>query len=118
MTVTDISNGKMTVIYRANDVISGLKTPIVNDVKGVWRSESGVVWGKVNEGIMNKSWDEAKVAKTAIEEKEREFAKNRKLKGENWVPKHFVLSTCRENGEWEVKPKNTKVPLASIIVPI
>ncbi|XP_023757643.1 oxysterol-binding protein-related protein 4C [Lactuca sativa] len=118
VTVTDISNGKMTVIYRANDVISGLKTPIVNDVKGVWRSESGVVWGKVNEGIMNKSWDEAKVAKTAIEEKEREFAKNRKLKGENWVPKHFVLSKCRENGEWEVKPKNTKVPLAPIIVPI
>ncbi|KAI3790515.1 hypothetical protein L2E82_03609 [Cichorium intybus] len=116
VTVTDISNGKVTVIYRANEVISGLKTPIVKDVKGVWPSESGVVWGKVNEGILKKSWDEAKDAKTAIEEKEREFAKNRKLKGESWIPKHFVLS--KENGEWEVKPKNTKVPSAPIIVPI
>ncbi|XP_024963390.1 oxysterol-binding protein-related protein 4B-like isoform X2 [Cynara cardunculus var. scolymus] len=33
VTIKDISNGKMTVIYRAKDVISAMKTPVVKDVK-------------------------------------------------------------------------------------
>ncbi|KAI3803167.1 hypothetical protein L1987_31316 [Smallanthus sonchifolius] len=118
--IKDISNGKTTVIYRAKDVISSLKTPMVKDPKGLWASESAVVWAKVNEGILNKKWDKANDAKIAIEEKEREVARNRKLKGETWVPKHFILSGCKEIGDWdwEVKPRNIRLPPAPIIVPL
>lgn len=85
-------------------------------IQGLSPSESAVIWGKVNENILNKSWDKANDSKTAIEEKERELVRSRKSKGEVWVPKHFVLSDCKESGEWEVKPKNVKVPPAPIIV--
>ncbi|XP_071742106.1 oxysterol-binding protein-related protein 4C [Rutidosis leptorrhynchoides] len=121
VTIKDISNGKMTVIYKAKDVISALKTPVVKDVKGLCGSESAVVWAKVSECILNKSWDKANAAKTAIEEHERETARIRKLKGETWVPKHFVLSSnCKETGEseWEVRPKSTMVQPAPIVVPV
>ncbi|KAI3814744.1 hypothetical protein L1987_14388 [Smallanthus sonchifolius] len=57
VTIEDISNGKSTMIYRAKDMISSLKTPIVN-----------------------KSWDKANDAKTTIKEKERELVRSRKLK--------------------------------------
>ncbi|KAI3775279.1 hypothetical protein L1987_49850 [Smallanthus sonchifolius] len=116
--IKDISNGKTTVIYRAKDVISSLKTPMVKDPKGLWASESAVTWAKVNEGILNKKWDKANDAKIAVEKKEREMARNRKLKGETWVPKHFILSGCKETGDWEVKPINLKLPPAPIIVPL
>ena len=88
--------------------------------QGLWASQSAVVWANVNEGILNKSWDKANDAKTSIEERERELARSRKSKGEAWVPKHFVLSDCKETGEWdwEVKPKNTKVSPAPIVVPL
>ncbi|KAI3814745.1 hypothetical protein L1987_14389 [Smallanthus sonchifolius] len=120
VTIEDISNGKSTVIYRAEDVISSLKTPIVKDPKGLQASESAVIWAKVNEGILSKSWDKANEAKTSTEEKERELVRSRKLKGETWVPKHFVLSGSKETGEWvwEVKPKNVKVTAAPIVVPL
>lgn len=88
--------------------------------QGLSRNESAVVWAKVNDGILNKSWDKANDAKTAIEENEREMARSRKSKDETWVPKHFVLSDCKETGEWEweVKSKNTMVPPAPIVVPL
>nr|GEZ64104.1 oxysterol-binding protein-related protein 4C-like [Tanacetum cinerariifolium] len=102
-----VSLSKMETIYEIsghwdrNDVISALKTPIVKDVEGLWASESAVIWANVNECILNKSWDKANDAKTSIEEKEREVARSRKSKGEAWVPKHFVLSDCKETGEWD-----------------
>ncbi|KAL8189489.1 hypothetical protein R6Q57_029055 [Mikania cordata] len=116
--IKDISNGKTTVIYRAKDAISALKTPIVKYPKGLWASESAVTWSKVNEAILNKKWDRANDAKICIEEKEREMVRNRKLQGNPWVPKHFVLSGCKETGDWdwEVKPRNLKVPPAPIVV--
>ncbi|KAK9060627.1 hypothetical protein SSX86_021333 [Deinandra increscens subsp. villosa] len=120
VTVKDVSNGKMTVIYKAKDVISSLKTPIVRDSKELWASESAVIWAKVNKGILSKSWDKANDAKTTIEEKERELARSRKLKDETYVPKHFVLSGSKETGEWvwEVKPKNINLTAAPIVVPL
>nr|XP_043626619.1 oxysterol-binding protein-related protein 4C [Erigeron canadensis] len=120
VTIKDVKTGKQSVIYNAKDVISAMKTPTVKDAKGLQASESAVVWAKVNEGIMNKSWDKANDAKTAIEEKERKLARIRRSKGETWVPKHFVLSNCKETGEWdwEVTPKNIKVPPAPIVVPL
>ncbi|KAJ0491726.1 putative oxysterol-binding protein [Helianthus annuus] len=120
VTIEDISNGKSTVIYNAKDVISSLKTPIVKEPKELWASESAVIWSKVNEGILSKSWDKANDAKTTIEEKERELARSRMLKGETWVPKHFVLSGSKETGElvWEVEPKNIKLTTAPIVVPL
>ncbi|KAF5787605.1 putative oxysterol-binding protein [Helianthus annuus] len=120
--IKDISNGKTTVIYRAKDVISSLKTPVVKDPKGLQASESAVVWAKVNEGILNKKWDKANEAKISIEENERELARNRMLKGETWVPKHFILSGSgsKETGDrdWEIKPRNLTLPPAPIIVPL
>ncbi|KAI7744086.1 hypothetical protein M8C21_029008 [Ambrosia artemisiifolia] len=120
VTIEDISNGKSTVIYTAKDVISSLKTPIVKDPKELWASESAVIWAKVNENILSKSWDKANDAKRVIEEKERELARSRMLKGETWVPKHFVLSSYKVNGElvWEVEPKNIKLTAAPIVVPL
>ncbi|KAL8223514.1 hypothetical protein R6Q57_018989 [Mikania cordata] len=120
VTIKDTSNGKLTVIYKAKDVISSLKTPIVKDRKELWASESAVIWAKVNEGILNKSWDKANDAKTTIEENERELVRSRKLKAETWVPKHFVLSGSKETGEWvwEVKPKNLKLTTAPVVVPL
>lgn len=120
VTIKDISSGKTTVIYRAKDVVSALKTPIVKDAKGLKANESAVIWANVSEGILNKSWDKANDAKTTIEEKERELARSRMLKGEAWVPKHFVVTGTREthDWDWEVKPKNTKVPPAPIVVPL
>lgn len=87
--------------------------------QGLQTSESAVVWAKVNEGILNKKWDKANDAKVAIEETEREMVRNRKRNGEAWVPKHFVLSGCKETDDrgWEVKPRNLKVPPAPIVVP-
>ncbi|XP_076937600.1 oxysterol-binding protein-related protein 4C-like isoform X2 [Bidens hawaiensis] len=120
VTIEDINNGKQTVIYSAEDVIKSLKTPIVKNPKGLWPSESAVIWAKVNEAILSKSWDKANDAKIAIEEKEREIVRSRKLKGESWVPKHFVLSGSKETGEWgwDVTPKNIKVTTGPIVYPM
>ncbi|KAK1414080.1 hypothetical protein QVD17_29819 [Tagetes erecta] len=120
VTIEDINTRNSTVIYKAKDVISSLKTPIVKDPKELQASESAIIWAKVNKCILSNAWDKANDAKTAIEEKERELVTNRKLKDEHWVPKHFVLSSSKEAGElvWEVKPKNIKVSAAPIVVPL
>ncbi|KAM7477770.1 hypothetical protein LguiA_025983 [Lonicera macranthoides] len=117
VTMKDISNGKVTVIHNAKEVLSELKTPIVKDPKGLCGSESAIVWGEVSRGILTKSWEKASEAKTSIEETERELVRQRKSKGENWIPKHFTLSYTKDTG-WECLPIQTWVPPAPIIVPI
>lgn len=80
-------------------------------------SESAIVWGEVSRGILNKSWEKASEAKSSIEEKERELVRQRKSKGENWIPKHFTLSYTKDT-EWDCLPIQTWVPPAPIIVPL
>lgn len=116
VTVKDVSNGNLTVIYDATNVLSGLKTPIVKDPEGLWPSESAVVWAEVSQNILSKCWEKAREAKTAVEEKERELLKERKEKGEIWVPKHFTVSYSKEDG-WTCSPIQRLVTPAPIVVP-
>ncbi|KAI8571446.1 hypothetical protein RHMOL_Rhmol01G0120900 [Rhododendron molle] len=95
VTVKDVSNGKLT---------------------GLWPSESAVVWAEVSQNILSKCWEKAREAKTAVEEREREMLRERKAKGETWVPKHFTVSYSKEGG-WTCLPNQRLVPPAPIVVP-
>ncbi|XP_047331492.1 oxysterol-binding protein-related protein 4B-like [Impatiens glandulifera] len=117
VTIKDITNGKVSIIYDAKQMLTKLKTPVVKNPKGVWDSESAVVWSKVSKGILNRNWEMAGEAKYEIEEKQREIAKERELKGEVWIPKYFNFSYTKEDG-WTCSPKQESVPPAPIIVPI
>lgn len=79
-------------------------------------SESTVVWGELSQAILSINWDKAKQAKTVVEERERELARERKSKSEIWVPKHFTISYSKESG-WDPTPNEKWVPPAPIIVP-
>nr|XP_027069693.1 oxysterol-binding protein-related protein 4C-like isoform X2 [Coffea arabica]XP_027069694.1 oxysterol-binding protein-related protein 4C-like isoform X2 [Coffea arabica] len=116
VTAKDLNTGKSKIIYNAKEALSGVKTPIVKDSQGIWPTESTVVWGDVSQAILNKSWDKAKEAKSAIEEREREQVKERKSKGQNWVPKHFTVSYSKESG-WDCLPIHKSVPPAPIVAP-
>ncbi|KAK4602003.1 hypothetical protein RGQ29_011189 [Quercus rubra] len=113
----NINNGKDTVIHNAKEVISGLRAPIVKDTREIWASESALVWSDVSRGILSKSWEKAKEAKKAVEEKQRELQRERESREENWVPKHFTVSHSKEGG-WECSPIQKWVPEAPIIVPL
>ena len=65
----------------------------------LWATESAMIWANSNEGILNKLWNKINNVKTSIEEQEREVARSRKSKGETYIPKHFVLSDCKETDE-------------------
>ncbi|XP_047308174.1 oxysterol-binding protein-related protein 4C-like [Impatiens glandulifera] len=113
----DVSNGSMRVVYDAKEVLSGLKTPTLEDPQGLWGTDSILVWRKVNEGIVKGRWDEAREAKTEVEEKERALVRERNEKGESVSPKHFSISHTIENG-WHCLPLQKSVSLAPLIVPI
>ena len=66
---------------------------------------------------MNKEWEKAREAKTRIEEKEREGLRERKSRGETWVPKHFKLFSSKEGG-WDCLPIKNFVPPAPIVLPL
>ncbi|KAM1067463.1 hypothetical protein FF1_022705 [Malus domestica] len=114
----DVSSGKETVIYNANEVISELKTPIVTDLKGVWPSESAAVWGLLSQAIIGKDWGKAREAKKAVEEKHRELLRERESRGETWIPKHFTVTHSKEGCGWDCSPIQQLVPLAPISVPL
>ncbi|XP_021723467.1 oxysterol-binding protein-related protein 4C-like [Chenopodium quinoa] len=115
--ITDTIDGKTKVLYDAREVLSALPALTLKDPKGVWQSESGVIWGEVSKGILSKEWDKAREAKRTVEERERELLKQRKSVGEDWFPKHFDLSYSPEFG-WECTPKEKTIPPAPIIFPI
>ncbi|GLT97405.1 hypothetical protein SLE2022_149720 [Rubroshorea leprosula] len=114
--VKDINNGKETVIYNAKEVLSGLKTPIVKDLEGVWPSESAAVWSELSQAILSKDWDKAREAKKDVEENQRELSREKESRGEAWVPKHFT-ATYTKDGDWECSPIQSLVPPAPIVVP-
>ncbi|KAI3847108.1 hypothetical protein MKX03_012435 [Papaver bracteatum] len=106
-----------TVIYNGKEALSKLKTPEVKDEKELWTSESAVVWSEVSQSILKKDWEKAGEAKQEIREKERELVKERKSKGEDWVPKYFNLSKANYSKEevYECLPKQKLVPPAPIV---
>ncbi|KAM1302085.1 hypothetical protein ACFX2H_013044 [Malus domestica] len=114
----DVSSGKETVIYNAKEAISGLKAPIVTDLKGVWPSESAVIWGVLSQAILGKDWNKAREAKKVVEEKQRELLREREAKGETWVPNHFSVAHSKEGGGWDCAPIQQWVPPAPISVPL
>ncbi|KAG6384823.1 hypothetical protein SASPL_153642 [Salvia splendens] len=113
--VKDVRNGKQTTIYNAKETISGLKTPTLKDPKAVSTSESSLVWGEVSRAILEKRWDKARECKNEIEERQREIARERKLKEEKWIPKHFTVFHSKESG-WDCVPNNNVVAPAPIVV--
>ncbi|GMN62072.1 hypothetical protein TIFTF001_031154 [Ficus carica] len=117
VTLKDLESGQVRVIYEAIEVITGLKIPIVRDPKGVWASESALVWSEVSKGILSKQWGRASEAKNAVEEKQRKLFKERASIGEIWVPKHFDVSYSKEQG-WDCSPLQPLVPPAPIVVPL
>ncbi|KAL0315978.1 UNVERIFIED_CONTAM: Oxysterol-binding protein-related protein 4B [Sesamum radiatum] len=96
-----------TVIYNAKEALTGLKTPIVKDPKAVLSTESAVVWGEVNQGILQKSWDKAREAKTCIEERQRQVAREKTSREDEWSPKHFIVSHSK--GDWVGLLTNSQV---------
>ncbi|XP_054807441.1 oxysterol-binding protein-related protein 4C-like [Prosopis cineraria] len=113
VTIKDTSNGKVKVIYDANEVISGLQSPTVRDPKSVMPTESALVWSELSEAILSKEWEKASEAKKVVEERQRKLARERESRGENWIPKHFVVFQSKEGG-WECSPIEKWVPSAPI----
>ena len=56
--------------------------------QGPWESEK--LWIDVTQAINRDDQVAATEAKTQLEEAQRERAKERKIKGQEWIPKHFV----------------------------
>ncbi|KAK8655144.1 hypothetical protein V6N13_107734 [Hibiscus sabdariffa] len=117
VTMKDNASGKQTVIYNAEEVYSGMKTPIVHDLQGVRPTESAAVWSELSEAIMSHEWEKAKEAKNAVEEKQRELLRERESRGETWVPQHFTVTRTKDGG-WDCSPTQQWVPPAPIVVPL
>ncbi|XP_076654580.1 oxysterol-binding protein-related protein 8 isoform X5 [Halictus rubicundus] len=66
------------------------------DHQSTWESEK--LWYEVTQSINRDDQVAATEAKTQLEEAQRERAKERKLKGQEWVPKYFVQDII--TGNW------------------
>lgn len=82
--------------------------------QNVWPTESALVWGELSEAIINNDWEKAREAKKTVEETQRILQRERELKGETWIPKHFIVSQSNEDG-WNCSPIQKWVPDAPII---
>ncbi|KAK7347758.1 hypothetical protein VNO80_22297 [Phaseolus coccineus] len=112
--VKSTSKAEERVIYDAREVISGLKAPIVKEPESVWPTETALIWGELSQAILSKDWEKAREAKKIVEERQREVGREREAKGENWSPKHFVMSYSKEEG-WDCSPIQKFVPHAPIV---
>ncbi|KAE8674982.1 Thioredoxin superfamily protein isoform 1 [Hibiscus syriacus] len=104
-------------IYNAEEVYSGLRTPVVKDLQGVEPTESAAVWNTVSKAIMSQNWEKAKEAKNTVEENQRKVLREMEAKEKTWVPQNFSLS-YRKDGGWECSPTRRWVPPAPIVVPL
>lgn len=73
------------------------------------------MWSQVSGAILDKRWDKAREVKSCIEEKQRQIARDRKSKGQDYAPKYFKLSHTNETG-WDCFPNFNLVPPAPIVV--
>ncbi|GAA5954637.1 hypothetical protein JCM21900_006088 [Sporobolomyces salmonicolor] len=88
------SKGK-EVLFNAHDAHVTQKSVAPEDQQ--LPNESRRLWSKVTSAIKAKDLDAATEAKTAIEDAQREAAREREEKGETFQPKFFKLS---DKGEW------------------
>ncbi|VVB16125.1 unnamed protein product [Arabis nemorensis] len=116
VTAKNLKTGELEVIYKASESIAKLKTPIVKNLQEVSDTESAIVWSEVSEGIMNKDWEKAREGKRYVEEKQREYMRQRVASGQSWIPKHF--SVTRAGKDWDCVPLQPTVPQAPIVVPL
>eukprot|EP01018_Ginkgo_biloba_P038336 Gb_23064 [translate_table: standard] len=112
--VMDIKSGKTSMLYDAKATITKLKTPIVQNPRGLAPTESSLVWSVVNECILRKDWSGAREAKKMVEEKQRNLARERENEGRSWSPKYF---SRREDGGWECLHHGQPLPPAPIVIP-
>lgn len=80
----------------------------------MWPTETALVWGGLSQAIMSNDWEKAIEVKKIVEERQREFQRERESKGQNWVPKHFLVSYNKEEG-WDCSPIQKWVPNAPIV---
>lgn len=111
----DVHSGRTRVLSDARQAIGKLNTPTVKDAKGLWATESAVVWGEVSQAILKGDWENAREAKRSVEERERKLRRDRKARGEAWAPKHFRVANSKD-GDWECWPIQQSVPPAPITV--
>ncbi|XP_019087985.1 PREDICTED: oxysterol-binding protein-related protein 4B-like isoform X1 [Camelina sativa] len=110
----NLKTGELEVIYNAEENITGLKPPIVKNLKEVMEYESAIIWSEVSEGILKKDWESAREAKCLVEAKQRESLKNREASGELWVPKHF--SVVKDGNDWDLSPLQPTVPRGPLVI--
>ncbi|XP_048405121.1 oxysterol-binding protein-related protein 8 isoform X6 [Stegostoma tigrinum] len=68
--------------------------------------ESARLWQHVTRAIHNKDQNEATSEKFILEENQRKAAKQRKAKGEEWIPRLFEQDLV--TGEWQYKYADTR----------
>ena len=80
----------------------------------MWPTESAHVWSELSEAILKNDWEKARQAKQVVEERQRELLRERELRGETWIPKHFMVSYSKERG-WDCSPIHNWVSAAPIV---
>jgi hypothetical protein len=78
-------------------------------------NESRRLWSRVTAAIKAKDLDGATEAKSAIEEMQREQAREREAKGEAFAPKYF--KPTGKNGEWRAAFMYVSFPSPSPLPP-
>ncbi|CAL7946818.1 unnamed protein product [Xylocopa violacea] len=97
--ITDKRTGQESVFFNPTPEVRKKrlkKYTVPMEHQGPWESEK--LWHDVTQAINRDDQIAATEAKTQLEEAQRERAKERKLKGQEWVPKHFVQDII--TGNW------------------
>ncbi|XP_033331169.2 oxysterol-binding protein-related protein 8 isoform X11 [Megalopta genalis] len=97
--ITDKRAGQESVFFNPTPEVRKKrlkKYTVPIDHQGAWESEK--LWCEVTQAINRDDQVAATEAKTQLEEAQRERAKERKLKSQEWIPKHFVQDII--TGNW------------------
>lgn len=81
--------------------------------KEVAGTDSIVVWSPLTRAILDEAWDDARAAKSSVENVQRQLRKENEANGVKWSPKYFYLG---EDGNWEWQEQGKVVPEAPICV--
>ncbi|XP_043462692.1 oxysterol-binding protein-related protein 8 isoform X3 [Leptopilina heterotoma] len=105
--ITDKRSGQENLFFNPTPEVrwNRLKkftVPLEN--QGSWESER--LWLAVTHAINNDDQVAATEAKTQLEEAQRERAKERKVKCEEWIPKYFVQDII--TGQWVYRNADTR----------
>jgi hypothetical protein len=89
------------------DVTVQKKDPIVaRDPAEMEEFESRKLWADVTAALLIDNQEAATAAKTKLEDRQRAEAKERKEKGEQWVPKYFAIADEEDEKSWRFKNIN------------